>query len=162
MWPRRGATLDELMGLMDRAEMPDTVEVADYHVEAADGHQVLVRVYRPGRCRDRSPGLYWMHGGGMVLGSVDMNDASCAAIAADLDRRGGFRRLPPGARVSRIRPPLEDCYTGLLWFFDQAETLGLDTRPHSCRRRKRGWRTSRGGSPCWPATAQRSAPASSC
>ena len=23
--------------------------------------------------------------------------------------------------------PLEDCYTGLLWFFDQAEALGIDT-----------------------------------
>lgn len=120
------ATLDELMGLMGRAEMPDTVEVADHHVEAADGHRVLVRVYRPRRPRDRSPGLYWMHGGGMVLGSVDMNDASCAAIAADLDivvASVDYRLAPEFPYPT----PLEDCYTGLLWFFDQAEAFGLDT-----------------------------------
>ncbi len=120
------ARLDELMALMPAAEMPDTVEVADHHAEAADGHRVLVRVYRPRRRRDRSPGLYWMHGGGMVLGSVDMNDASCAAIAADLDivvASVDYRLAPEFPYPT----PLEDCYTGLLWFFGQAEALGLNT-----------------------------------
>ena len=120
------ARLDELMALMPAAEMPDTVEVADHHAEAADGHRVHVRVYRPRQRRDQSPGLYWMHGGGMVLGSVDMNDASCAAIAADLDivvASVDYRLAPEFPYPT----PLEDCYTGLLWFFDQAEALGLDT-----------------------------------
>ena len=120
------ARLDELMALMRGAEMPNTVEVADHHVEAADGHGVLVRVYRPRQRREGSPGLYWIHGGGMVLGSVDMNDASCAAIAADLDvvvASVDYRLAPEFPYPT----PLEDCYTGLLWFFDQAEALGLDT-----------------------------------
>ena len=114
---------------MDQApapEMPDSIEVDDHHVEAADGHEVLVRVYRPKERRDRSPGLYWIHGGGMVLGSVDMNDAGCVAIASDLNvvvASVDYRLAPEFPYPT----PLEDCYCGLTWFFDQADAFGLDT-----------------------------------
>ena len=124
--PAARATFDELMALLPTPEIPDTVEIADHHAEAADGHRVLVRVYRPKQRRDRSPGLYWIHGGGMVLGSVDINDASCAAIASDLN-------VVVASVEYRLAPefpyptPLEDCYCGLVWFFDQAEAFGLDT-----------------------------------
>ncbi len=120
------ASFDELMALLPVPEIPDTVEIADHHAEAVDGHQVLVRVYRPKQRRDRSPGLYWIHGGGMVLGSVDMNDASCAAIASDLDvvvASVDYRLAPEFPYPT----PLEDCYCGLVWFFEQAEAFGLDT-----------------------------------
>ena len=124
--PAARATLDELMAHLPAPEIPDSIEIADHHAEAADGHEVLVRVYRPKQRRDRSPGLYWIHGGGMVLGSVDMNDASCAAIASDLDvvvASVDYRLAPEFPYPT----PLEDCYCGLTWFFDHAEAFGLDT-----------------------------------
>ena len=120
------ARINEFMAHMPAPEMPDSVEVTDHHAEAADGHEVLVRVYRPKERRDRSPGLYWIHGGGMVLGDVGMDDASCAAIASDLS-------VVVASVEYRLAPefpyptPLEDCYCGLVWFFEQAEALGLDT-----------------------------------
>ena len=110
--PAARATFDELMALLPVPEIPDTVEIADYQAEAVDGHQVLVRVCRPKQRRDRSPGMYWIHGGGMVLGSVDINDANCAAIASDLN-------VVVASVEYRLAPefpyptPLEDCYSGL-------------------------------------------------
>ena len=120
------ARINDFMAHMPAPEIPDSVEVADHHAEAADGHEVLVRVYRPKQRRDRSPGLYWIHGGGMVLGDVGMDDASCAAIASDLDvvvASVDYRLAPEFPYPT----PLEDCYRGLVWFFEQAEALGLDT-----------------------------------
>ena len=120
------ARFDEFMDQAPAPDIPDSVEVSDHHTETVDGHRLLVRVYRPKQRRDRSPCLYSIHGGGMVLGSVDMNDARCAAVALDLDvvvASVDYRLAPEFAYPT----PLEDCYCGLLWLFDQAEALGLDT-----------------------------------
>ena len=141
--------------------MPDSVEVTDQHVEAVDGHEVLVRVYRPKLRRDRSPGLYWIHGGGMVLGDVGMDDASCAAIASDLN----VVVASVDYRLATEFPyptPLEDCYCGLVWFFEQAEALGLDTARIAVGGASAGGGLNRVGSLGWLATASTSAPASSC
>ena len=83
--PAARTRFDEFIAHMPAAEIPDSVEIADHHTEAVDGHQVLVRVYRRRQRRDRSPGLYSLHGGGMILGDVGMDDAGCAAIASNLN-----------------------------------------------------------------------------
>lgn len=107
-------------------EIDDSIEITDHHTPAGDGHQVLVRVYRRQERRDDRGGLYWIHGGGMVLGDVSMNDARCAAIALNLDvvvASVDYRLAPEHPYPA----PLEDCYCGLRWFFDQAEAFGVDT-----------------------------------
>lgn len=124
--PAARARFEEYRAQAPAPDISDSIEIADHHTEAADGHQLLVRVYRRKQRRDRSPGLYSIHGGGMVLGSVAMNDFRCAAIALELDvvvASVDYRLAPEFPYPT----PLEDCYCGLLWFFDQAEALGLDT-----------------------------------
>ena len=105
---------------MDHAYIPRSRSLDNYS-EAVDGHQCSY-AYRRRQRRDRSPGLYSIHGGGMILGDVGMNDARCAATALELDVDGGVRRVPPGARA----PVSDGLLLGLLWFFDQAEAMGLD------------------------------------
>ena len=120
------AKLDEFMGQMPAPELPATVEVTDHHIDGFDGHQVMVRTYRPVERRENSPGLYWIHGGGMILGSVDMDDGRNAALVAEL----GIAVASVEYRLAPEFPypvPMEDCYSGLTWFFDQAEAFGLDT-----------------------------------
>ncbi|MYB29114.1 MAG: alpha/beta hydrolase, partial [Acidimicrobiaceae bacterium] len=107
-------------------EIDDSIEITDHHTPAGDGHQVLVRVYRRKDRRDDRGGLYSIHGGGMVLGDVSMNDARCAAIALNLDvvvASVDYRLAPEHPYPA----PLEDCYCGLVWFFDQAGAFGVDT-----------------------------------
>jgi acetyl esterase/lipase len=107
------------------AVIPDGVEVDDHLVPLADGHQLVVRVYRSSSARPMSPGLLWIHGGGMVLGDVSMNDGECAAMANELD-------IVVASVDYRLAPafpypvPLDDCYAGLSWFFGAAGLLGLD------------------------------------
>ncbi|MGB8857813.1 MAG: alpha/beta hydrolase [Ilumatobacteraceae bacterium] len=121
-----GATA-RLMSMLTSAppELPSSVVIDDHHVAAADGHQILVRLYRPRQARAASPCLYWMHGGGLVLGNVAMDDARCAEIVERL-------HIVIASVEYRLAPafpypvPLDDCYAGLEWLFGAAGELGLD------------------------------------
>ncbi|HEY3260790.1 MAG TPA: alpha/beta hydrolase [Pseudonocardiaceae bacterium] len=119
----------EQLAAQARARMPADPSVAreDHLVATLDGSaQVRVRHYRPAnRPAGPLPCLYWIHGGGHVLGSVDQDDPflesvvrtlGCAAVSVD------WRRAPEHP----FPTPLEDCYTGLLWTARNAERLGLD------------------------------------
>ncbi len=105
--------------------LPDSVLVEDHYVEAADGHQLLVRLYRPRTARAASPCLYWMHGGGLVMGNVTMDDARCAEIVVELD-------IVVASVEYRLAPafpypvPVDDCSAGLEWLAGAAASLGLD------------------------------------
>ena len=92
----------------------------------AAGSELLLRVYRPLEAQDDPlPVLYWMHGGGMVIGSVDIDDA----LLADAVGRHGFGAVSIEYRLAPEHPdpaPIEDCYTGLVWLSSQALTLRLD------------------------------------
>ncbi len=110
---------------------PDGVEVVDHHVPAADGHEILVRVYRPtgaggrGRRPEPGPALYWIHGGGLIVGSVAMDDARSGLLATAF----GITVASVEYRLAPEHPyptPLEDCDAGLLWLADHAADLGVD------------------------------------
>ena len=118
--------LDALAEAMPVPELPDTVTLADHLVPGFDGHEVLVRTYVPDAKADASAALYWIHGGGMVLGEVAMDDAKCAGIAQELNivvASVDYRLAPEHPYPA----PMEDCYSGLTWFFSQAEAMGLDS-----------------------------------
>ncbi len=106
-------------------ELPPTITVDDHHVAAADGHQILVRTYRPPSPTDAA--LFWIHGGGLVLGDVAMDDAHCAGIAEQLN-------IVVASVEYRLAPefpyptPLDDCTTGFEWFVGAHEQFGVD--PH--------------------------------
>ena len=117
----------QLMSMLGGAppELPESVVIEDHLVSAADGHEILVRTYRPREPRAASPCLYWMHGGGLVLGSVAMDDARCTEIVEQL-------QIVVASVEYRLAPanpypvPLDDCYAGLEWLFGAAAQLGLD------------------------------------
>ncbi len=123
---RTRAGLAKLMGAFPKPPLPDGVTVEDVHVPGyADGDpDVLVRLYRPANLPAGSPALYWIHGGGMVLGSVDNDDPTCAARAADL----GCLVASVEYRLAPEHPfpaPMKDCYAGLSWLAGNAAELGI-------------------------------------
>lgn len=86
---------------------------------------ITVRVHRPNGVSGVLPCLYSIHGGGYVLGSVEMDDARfdkwcqkypCVGVSVEY-------RLAP---ETPYPGPLEDCYAGLCWTYDNAESLGID------------------------------------
>jgi len=87
--------------------------------------ELVVRVNRPRGATGPLPCLYWMHGGGYVGASVDLDDpffeALCPAlgiVSVSVDYRTAPETPYPG--------PLEDCYAGLRWVFEHDAELGVD------------------------------------
>ena len=114
-----------------RAAMPVPAPIPglvteDHAVAGPEGDpEIMVRTYRPADLPAGAPALYWIHGGGMILGNVEMNDDSCAAIADDL-------QILVASVEYRLAPehpypaPMEDCYAGLRWLHAGAAGLGID------------------------------------
>ncbi|HEX5302316.1 MAG TPA: alpha/beta hydrolase [Streptosporangiaceae bacterium] len=87
--------------------------------------QVRVRLYRPADQPGQLPCLYWIHGGGHVLGQIEQDDlmmehiveaVGCAAVSVE------WRRPPEHP----FPAPMDDCYAGLKWAHANAAELGLD------------------------------------
>lgn len=106
-------------------ELPASVSITDHLVDGFDGHSLMVRVYRSDTERTNKPGFYWTHGGGLILGDVSSSDPWCAEIAHKLGVvvASVEYRLAPEFRYPI---PLEDCYAGLIWFFENAPAFGID------------------------------------
>jgi acetyl esterase/lipase len=100
------------------------VESADHTVPESD---LVVRVYRPVGNDGALPAVYAIHGGGYILGTYEMMDATFDRWCARL----GCVGLSIEYRLAPETPypgPLEDCYAGLAWAIDNHEQLGIDPR----------------------------------
>jgi acetyl esterase/lipase len=105
---------------------PASVDVEDRLVPGPFGDSELpIRIYRPRTAIGALPALYWMHGGGMVMGSVDLDDA----LLADAVDRFGFAAISVEYRLAPEYPdpiPIKDCYAGLCWVSARGAMLGID------------------------------------
>lgn len=103
---------------------PTDVTQKDYHVQAKDGHSILLRWYAK---TDSSPGsaVYYMHGGGMIAASI--NDWH-GILSAYVSSTGvpflavEFRSAPEHPQPTIV----EDAYAGLVWLAEHAAELGVD------------------------------------
>jgi acetyl esterase/lipase len=78
----------------------------------ADG--VGVRLYRPEGRTAPGPGLLWIHGGGLIMGTAAQDDVLCKRYASRL----GVTVVSVEYRLAPENPypaPLEDCYIALKW-----------------------------------------------
>jgi acetyl esterase/lipase len=110
------------------AALPDIPEVRtrDVHVPGAAGDpDVLVRIYEPVEGGHSGAALAYIHGGGMVLMSVDDTDFHCKRIVRDV----GCLVVSVEYRLAPEHPypaALHDCYAALAWLHDHAGDLGVD------------------------------------
>jgi acetyl esterase len=100
--------------------------VRDTTVPGPDG-PIPIRVYEPAGASAPLPVFVWIHGGGFVLGCLDMADGTCRAIA---NRSGAAvvsidYRLAPEHDLSAGR---RDCIATVEWIAKHANTLGFDGR----------------------------------
>ncbi|WP_329385861.1 alpha/beta hydrolase [Streptomyces sp. NBC_01716] len=102
-------------------------ELREVTVPAADGAPIRLSVFTPATA-DRTTGapcVYWMHGGGMVMGDrlsqIDiplewLDEFGAVVVSVEY-------RLAPEATGTT---PVDDCYQGLLWIAEHAEEIGVD------------------------------------
>ncbi|MER5385201.1 alpha/beta hydrolase [Streptomyces sp. NPDC002688] len=103
------------------------VDRREITVPAKDGAQIRLSVFSPAQ-PDRTtaaPCIYWIHGGGMVMGDrfsqidipLEWQD-EFGAVVVSVDYR-----LAPEATGTTL---VDDCYQGLLWTAQHAAELGID------------------------------------
>ena len=103
------------------------IERVDDLATSYDGASVLVRWYRVKGVppSDAGPAVVYLHGGGMIAGTVELYDRLVAAYVADSGvpiLAVDFRRAPEHPHPT----PVEDAFAGLAWLHDRAGELGVD------------------------------------
>ena len=121
------AGLDALMSQMPSPELPAEISVEEAQIPGiGTDPDVPIRIYKPESLPPNAPGLVWIHGGGMVLGSAEMDDAGSAAIAEQhqcVVISVDYRLAPENPYPA----PLHDCYAALKWFAKNANSLGVSS-----------------------------------
>lgn len=105
-----------------------------------------MRRHRPVEHDRPLPCVYWMHGGGYVLGSANKEDQierwcpefDCVGVSVEY-------RLAP---EHPYPIPLDDCYAGVRWVHDHATELGIDLTEVPFRPDETVRRTSEHGCSC--------------
>lgn len=110
------------------ARAPDETRVARQDVTLTrdnGGPDLAARIYRPHGLASAAAGILYIHGGGMVMGSVAADDGFAATLAEDVGCAVvsvEYGLAPENAGTG----PVEDCYDALCWFFEHAPDLGVD------------------------------------
>jgi len=114
--------------LLAALEIPPNPNVAseDRMVSGPDGGpDIRVRIYRPVDATGTLPGIYYIHGGGMILGNIEEEDPVAAAVCEHVDAvvvSVEYRLAPEHPHPA----PAEDCYAGLVWMARNAAELRFD------------------------------------
>ncbi|MQY13986.1 Carboxylesterase NlhH [Streptomyces sp. RB5] len=109
------------------APPPETeVVIENRLVPGAEGQpDVRLRIYRPAEPGQGRPALYWIHGGGMIIGLPEQDDAMMVGYVERLGIVGvsvDYRLAPEHQDPAQV----EDCWAGLVWVAENAAELGVD------------------------------------
>ena len=120
----RRAALAALRAEAPTAEFPKLdVSVHEY---SSAGNKLTMRLYRPLDTAKTSPGLIYIHGGGMIMGNLDSQDEVIREASNELSlpiASIDYRKAPEHPYPAAP----EDCYAGVSWVFENAESLGMDS-----------------------------------
>src|SRR5918998_954684 len=122
---QRRATVEAMLAAIEVPENPNVVK-EDRTVPGPEGEpDISVRIYRPRDAQGTLPGIYFIHGGGMILGNVQGEDPVATLICDQVGAvvvSGEYRLSPEHPHPA----PVEDCYAGLVWMAKNAAELGYD------------------------------------
>jgi acetyl esterase/lipase len=111
-----------LAALSAKAPALDTKEIASEDRLVPAHPDVPVRIYRP---HDARGAIVWLHGGGFVMGGLDVEHPWAARIA----QGSGTVVISVGYRLApehRFPAALDDAFAAALWTAEHAVELGVD------------------------------------
>ena len=106
-----------------KAEFPQ-LHVSE-HTYPGPGGELSLRLYQPQSAKTPSPGLIYIHGGGMVMGDLDTQDENLREMATELQipiASIDYRKAPEHPYPAAP----EDCYAGVCWVFENAAAMGME------------------------------------
>ena len=121
------AAREAMSALYQVGEPRDDVAREDRSVPGRDGDpDVGVRIYRPADPPSGLlPGVLEIHGGGFIMGNLEMMDGWCDLVAATFPAvvvSVDYRLAPENPFPAGV----EDCYAALEWFAANTAELGVD------------------------------------
>lgn len=123
--PAARALTDQVKFISEGIDTSD-LDIDDRQIPGtANNPEICIRVYQPKNKTENTPALLYIHGGGFVLGSVDIEHGMSATLAAEL----GIVVVSVEYRLAPEHPypaGLEDCYATLSWMHEQSDDLGID------------------------------------
>jgi acetyl esterase/lipase len=121
----RRATLEAVLAAEPLPENP-RVRIDDRIVAGpADNPDLRVRIYEPTESASDRPGIVMIHGGGMIMGTVEGEDFTASALCESL----GAVVISIDYRLAPENPhpaPVEDCYAAWTWVTANASDLRID------------------------------------
>lgn len=113
-------------GIMAAVEVPDNpnVDVSE-HTAPGPAGDIAIRVYTPKNVPAPRPGIVYIHGGGMILGSIDGEHATAQMMCDQLGvtiASVDYRKAPEDPHPAAT----EDCYAAARWVYDNAASLGIN------------------------------------
>jgi len=121
---RRASAVETFAHFVSQLDPVDDVTRADRTTTARDGAPIELRWFTKNGAPD-GPALYYVHGGGMIVGSLDLYEP----LVRDLVSASGVPTLAVEYRLAPEHPhptPMQDCYAGLVWLAEHAAELGVD------------------------------------
>lgn len=103
---------------------PEGIVVENCMISGSDQENVRIRIYKPETYAAPVPALLWLHGGGLIVGSPEMDDENCFRYAHEL----GIVVVSVGYRLAPEHPfpaALHDSYAALAWMASGGENLGI-------------------------------------
>ncbi|MCE7001700.1 alpha/beta hydrolase [Kibdelosporangium philippinense] len=120
------AGLDQMRDKVTPYEPTHPIDIRDEVVPGPAGApDVAVRIYRRADREGPQPALFYIHGGGFIMGGLEMADLYAIPIVDKL----GIVVVAVDYRLAPETPfpgPVEDCYAALLWTAAKASELGID------------------------------------
>lgn len=114
---------DQMALFRQEVEVEPVNNVTDRTIPGPYG-EIPVRIYQPEGATPM-PALVFYHGGGWVIGDLEMCDASCRTLANSVPCvvvSVDYRLAPEG----KFPKPLDDCYAALEWTAQNAASIGVD------------------------------------
>ena len=109
------------------SELPpiDNIVIEDRNIACPEAlNDLVVRIYRPNRVSGILPGIFFIHGGGMIMGSIETENHKAAMLCETIQSivvSVEYRLAPENPHPAQV----QDCYEALVWMSKNAAELGF-------------------------------------
>jgi acetyl esterase/lipase len=121
----RRAAVTQLMSAIKVPPNPNVASEDRTVPGPAGAPDIKVRIYRPTQATGTLPGIYMIHGGGMILGDIEGEERAASTIC----ERVGAVVVSVEYRLAPEHPhpaQSEDCYAAFVWMAANTAELGFD------------------------------------